>query len=281
VEPDGASGELRPVERIDWTDAAQLGRWVERKEPVILRGLAIDQAAWTPEQIAKRCGQLRVHVCTHTAATEHDPMGYIEQVTIAEYFERHFGAAKAVRIFGAALAQMEGKDDICQRVGLDSVGTLGLAQARSLFYASATGGVVPMHFDIDFAHIFMIQLHGSRHVRLFAPSQSRNLYKIPFRPVPMVPLDELTPERFPRRRKLQGYQCQIMAGEALYMPPRYWHFVEYREPACGISVRYRKAGKEGQALAWYGKKVAMLDERIRKSAVGGAWANLMKGMARI
>ncbi len=46
-------------------------------------------------------------------------------------------------------------------------------------------------------------------------------------------------------------------------------------------MRYRKAGKEGQALAWYGKKVAMLDERIRKSAVGGAWANLMKGMARL
>ncbi|AKT40590.1 uncharacterized protein CMC5_047460 [Chondromyces crocatus] len=277
----GSWVKVRDIERLPAKETRHFVRWFERKEPVILTGLDLDLAAWTPESIVSRWGENRVRICNHEGASDHDPMGWLHEVSIAEYFGRHFTAGQAMRIMGASLAQLEGRDDICQRLGLDAIRPPSLEQSRSLFFASASGGVVPLHFDVDFAHIFLVQAHGAREIRLFAPAQSRNLYKYPMRPQASVALDQPDFEQFPRLQRLEGHQCRLVAGEVLYMPARYWHLVEYTEPSCGMAIRFRKAGFEGRTLASYGKNVAALDLWLRSRSWGGAWSNLMKGMARL
>jgi hypothetical protein len=91
---------------------------------------------------------------------------------------------------------------------------------------------VATHYDID--ENLACVVAGRRRFTLFPPDQLPNLYVGPLdftlagQPSSLVPLDDPDPDRFPRfAEALAAAQvAELEAGDALYIPPLWWHHVE-------------------------------------------------------
>lgn len=89
----------------------------------------------------------------------------------------------------------------------------------------------PAHFDAF--HNLAVVVCGRRRFTLFAPDQVRNLYIGPldFAPtgvaISIVRLDQAEDPRFPRLRQAleQSLVSDLEPGDAIYMPPLWWHHV--------------------------------------------------------
>ncbi|HUH31354.1 MAG TPA: cupin-like domain-containing protein [Rhodanobacter sp.] len=90
----------------------------------------------------------------------------------------------------------------------------------------------PAHFD-EFHNIACV-VCGRRRFTLFAPEQVRNLYVGPldFAPtgaaISMARLDRPDDPRFPRLKLAlaQAQMAELSPGDAIYIPPLWWHHVE-------------------------------------------------------
>jgi hypothetical protein len=94
----------------------------------------------------------------------------------------------------------------------------------------AEGVVTPLHFDL--AHGFLAHAYGRKRVRLFSPAESPHLLSLSDRHDHRSPVD---PER-PGLDSAHGSIFEIEPGDALYIPPMWWHHV--RSLSTAISVNY-------------------------------------------
>ena len=113
------------------------------------------------------------------------------------------------------------------------------------------GTASPLHFDR--VHNLLAQVVGSKYVRLYAPSHSERLYPHPDGPhmnsSQVVDPEDYDHARFPRFAGTPYVDLVLGAGEMLYIPPRWWHFVESRETSFSVSF-------------WWGREYAFGPEEI-------------------
>ncbi|MEO8365024.1 MAG: cupin-like domain-containing protein [Pseudoxanthomonas sp.] len=89
----------------------------------------------------------------------------------------------------------------------------------------------PTHFDAS--HNLAVVACGRRRFTLFAPEQVRNLYIGPldFAPtgaaISIARLDQVDDPRYPRLRQALEHSivADLQPGDAIYMPPLWWHHV--------------------------------------------------------
>lgn len=88
------------------------------------------------------------------------------------------------------------------------------------------GTISPMH--IDEKHNLLCQVFGSKRIILAAPDDAPNLY--PFdgdmlKNTSQIDAEHLDFNRFPLVKNVKFYTFTLYAGEMLYIPPKWWHFV--------------------------------------------------------
>ncbi|NOT12801.1 MAG: cupin-like domain-containing protein [Methylococcaceae bacterium] len=108
-----------------------------------------------------------------------------------------------------------------------------------VLFIGGKGAKVQMHFDIDLADILLCHFGGKKRVYLFAPEQTKYLYHVPFSFSALFDIDIEQPdyEQFPALRNLEGFETVLTHGEALYIPPGYWHYIVYEEIGFSLSLR--------------------------------------------
>jgi lysine-specific demethylase 8/hypoxia-inducible factor 1-alpha inhibitor (HIF hydroxylase) len=108
----------------------------------------------------------------------------------------------------------------------------GLNEATGINLWLGPGGhTEPLHFDT--ADGTLIQLYGSKHLTLFPPSQSRNLYPFRFFGGGLPPwfsqvyVNNPDLEAFPQLARALPEQISVKLnpGEALFIPANWWHEV--------------------------------------------------------
>jgi len=98
------------------------------------------------------------------------------------------------------------------------------------------GVVTPAHFD-ESSNIACV-VAGRRRFTLFPPEQIANLYIGPLghaptgTPISLVSFREPDFERFPRFREAleHAYTAEMEPGDAIFIPPLWWHHVESLDP---------------------------------------------------
>jgi hypothetical protein len=125
------------------------------------------------------------------------------------------------------------KDFDYPKIGLNFI-----KQLPMLFFGGENSTVF-MHYDIDFANIFHFHFHGKKECILFAPSQTRYLYKVPHALISRQDINFSSPDyqKFPALKMAEGYITELKHGEALYMPEGYWHQMTYLTPGFSMSLR--------------------------------------------
>jgi len=167
--------------------------------------------------------------------------------TLADYIESHIkGPAPPAGAPRAYLAQYELFEQ-CPKLRKDIIQPEYVVpleedvenQARINAWFGPAGTLTPLHYDIQ-NNIFA-QVVGSKYIRLYRPEEADRLYAYESGPR-MGSSRIIDPDndtdlavRFPRFADAPYVDLVLQEGECLYIPPRWWHFVESRETSFSVS----------------------------------------------
>ena len=194
----------------------------------------------------------------------------------------------------AAYSRVDEAPGVALQSALVSACLPGLLEAHSLPFLDPAiqprlwiGNKVttPAHFDES--HNLAVVACGRRRFTLFAPEQVGNLYIGPldFAPtgaaISMARLDQPDDPRFPRLRLAleQSLVAELQPGDAIYIPPLWWHHVESLERLNAlVNYWWRPSSRDGLApesgLGWLMHSVLTL--KSLSPAERAAWRLLLE-----
>jgi hypothetical protein len=213
-------------------------KYIRAGRPVIIESVARQWPAlskWTPEFLERTYGDLMVPVFDHSFETAgKNYLGSTGKMPFRDYLRRIMAGPTPLRLFLFQLldAAPELREDVPPPQGL------GKINSRHIFlFFGGPGASPPTHYDVDMPNVFHTVIHGARRILLFAPEQSRNLYKHPFTVRSYVDFEKPDYERYPRLRNAEGYDCVLEPGQTLFIPSGYWHKIYYLTGGYAISFR--------------------------------------------
>ncbi len=208
------------------------------QKPVILRGLWNDYPAlnkWTIDYFKQELGNLTVGV--YDAVNEkpdRSTKGAPMKMKFGEYLDAITAGPSDLRLFLFNILKY--KPEFRKDFDYPPITSMYLKQIPFMFFGGKDS-VVRMHQDMDFANVFLTQLHGKKLVVLFPPKYSRFLYRYPFNVHSSVNIEHPDFEKYPALRFVEGYTCILEPGDTLFMPSGYWHYIKYLEGGYAINQR--------------------------------------------
>jgi hypothetical protein len=110
-------------------------------------------------------------------------------------------------------------------------------EVSSFMFLGNAGNVSSMHFDGDIAQLLHFQVFGRKRHILAEPRVAKKLLPIDtFSTVLLADFSERDKSSFVDY--LDGWDCVLEPGEALFMPAQFWHHVEYVETAFSFNMRF-------------------------------------------
>lgn len=229
------------VERLPLLAAADFRRdYKARSRPLIMQQLTAAwpaRAQWSLNYLREVAGAVEVPVYDSVRARgrrhQHAPA---QRLPLREYLDRLQAGERDLRLFFynvlAGAPQLTADFDYPD---------LGLPFFRKLpvLFIGGRGARVQMHFDIDWADLILCHFGGPKRVLLFPPDQARWLYHVPFSFSSLGDIDYDAPdyERFPALRAARGCYAELRHGDALYIPPGWWHYVTYQDIGFSLTLR--------------------------------------------
>ncbi|KAH0552061.1 bifunctional peptidase and arginyl-hydroxylase JMJD5 [Cotesia glomerata] len=98
------------------------------------------------------------------------------------------------------------------------------------------GTVSPLHYDPR--DNLLCQVFGHKQIILYHPEDSKYLYTYDTRLLSnTAQVNPLNPDynKFPEFKNAKGFMCYLKPGQALYIPPKWWHHVVSLSPSFSIS----------------------------------------------
>jgi len=272
--------ELKPVERQTGLTPESFAReYLHPMKPVVLTDLTATWPArtkWTIGHFKDKYGHLRVPVVSNNYSKP--GKGYMEPdrvISFREYLEILESGPNDLRIFLWNIFNVapELRHDFSMPTIMD-----GFVDELPFMFFGGEGSKVALHYDIDMSHVFLNQVHGRKRVLLFAPDQSRNLYRHPFTVASYVDLNNPDYVKHPALSKAKGYEVILQPGETLFMPSGFWHYIEYTDG--GYSISLRSFGSVPARLRGIANIAAhfVVDKGMNR-LIGPSWRKMKERMA--
>eukprot|EP00929_Paragymnodinium_shiwhaense_P078178 TRINITY_DN40480_c0_g1_i1.p1 TRINITY_DN40480_c0_g1~~TRINITY_DN40480_c0_g1_i1.p1 ORF type:complete len:616 (+),score=103.11 TRINITY_DN40480_c0_g1_i1:18-1865(+) len=251
------SNELTEVVKLNRPTPADLEPYVQANKPVVLTGLQSNRqhgksdfhplradVEWTDDHLVSRCKGRQIPVrcvggLSRVFERETKTISMEKYVASLKEPSPQFYAAKVLlKDFPELL------DDVAAptQLGLDCL--FGRPYFEGvIMYFGAGSQVTPLHFDQQ--ENIMFVLRGSKHLRLYPPSDSERLYpgeypKHLFSRIGTKEAFDDNEERqrsFPRFKEAEALEVSVTSGQALYLPYGWWHQVT-GSPEVNLAVNY-------------------------------------------
>lgn len=229
-----------PIPVIDATKISRkefMEQYHKPQKPVVLRGLWKQYPAyekWNMQYFKDAMGDLTVDLFSSTKA---DPSETIKvphaRMKFSEYLSLIEKEPTDLRLF--LFPVFKYKPELLKDFGYPDIAK-GYIKLPFMFFGPKNS-ITRIHQDIDMSNVFLTQFAGRKRVVLFAPDQSKLLYRLPFNVHTTVDIDHPDFEKYPGLKYVKGCTTILEYGDTLYMPSGYWHHIEYLEGGYGLSVR--------------------------------------------
>ncbi|HEY2629701.1 MAG TPA: cupin-like domain-containing protein [Usitatibacter sp.] len=255
----------RPIEELAGVDAARFAtEVVSSYRPVVMRGLvagwpAVERARESLESLGKFLNgfdngrpvdAIRTPPSAGGRIFYNDDMSGFnftrEKVSISAALDRMAKAARFEKAPALAVQSALIADCLPGFVAKHPMPLLDASVAPRIWLGN--GVITPAHFD-ESGNIACV-VAGTRRFTLFAPEQVRNLYIGPIgnaptgTPISLVEFANPDFARYPKfREALAAAQvAELAPGDAIYIPPLWWHHVESLD-RCNMLVNYWWKGR--------------------------------------
>ena len=232
---------LTDVETLDNTTPHTFLKQYKNPElPVVMKNLTKNWRAkelWSLEYFESLAGDKEVKLYG-TKSSRDKKMLYDAQTTmpIKEYFNLLRNGENDLRMFFFEILKEipSLKDDFT----FPEIGLKFFKKLPTMFFGGK-GATVQMHFDIDYADIFLCHFGGNKKVMLFSPEQTAHMYHVPYSFSSLYGVDYVKPDydKYPALKELTGYETVLKHGDVLYIPPGWWHYIEYEEIGYSMALR--------------------------------------------
>lgn len=266
---------LTSVERVgSLSPRAFRDGYRSRRRPVVLADLTAPwpaRATWSVDHLKRVAGHRTVPMYDGRPARGHAHQhAAAAHLPLADYVDRLHAGERDLRIFflrlPTALPELLG-DFAYPDLGL------GFVESLSVLFVGGRGSRVQMHFDVDRADVVLCHFGGPKRVILFGPDQTPYLYRVPFS---FSALFDVTPDapdydRFPALARARGEIAELAHGDALYIPPAWWHFVVYDDVGMSISLRALPRRPGDLLAAFYDVAVVRTVDGAMRKVLGQRW----------
>ena len=203
-----------------------------RTEPCLVTGIEVLEELWTPDTMVAQVSDVEVPI-VHISGGDYVG-GVRRQRSVGDYFNEisrevpsdpipYLAELSYDEHFPGLAAQLVAPPNIPGETFIQRVMYFGRGVHSQIHFH--TGGS---------AMLFCI--HGTKVVRLFAPDQSANLYKVRARNFSRVLVSSVGEnsydydvEEYPDFADAEYVEYEVSAGEALYIPIHWWHSIQNLE----------------------------------------------------
>jgi hypothetical protein len=238
------ASRTEPIEHVEGiSPEAFFAGYYEPARPVLLRGFLRGWPAfgtWSPPHFATRFGDVDVEVTEGPDASPRGPgrpppaRSRVSFVELARRLERSpdsgdwYVVAQNQALREPRLSPLWG--DLDDRWGLLEAVT---ARERVALWFGPGQTVTPLHYDLQ--HALLAQAYGSKRVVLISPAESARLYN---ERGGYSSVDPEAPDlvRYPRFEGVPAARVVVEAGDALFLPARWWHQVRSLTPSTSLSL---------------------------------------------
>ena len=264
-----------PVKRVDNLTKEEFMTCYKRDEkPVVIEKLTEDWPArekWSIDYIKEVAGHNRVPLYDSKPSTDYrhqyDPA---LEMDLKSYFEMLEQGENDLRLFFYNI--LSGAPELVKDFSYPEIG-LHFFKKLPVLFAGGKGAKVQMHFDIDYADIFLCHFGGKKRVLLFSPEQTKYMYHVPFSFSSYFDVDYDSPdyEKYPALQFLQGEVAELNHGDVLYIPPGYWHYIVYEE--IGLSMALRAFPRTPKNFLKMMKNLIIIRtvEGLMRKLIGQSW----------
>ncbi|POS01850.1 Cupin-like domain-containing protein [Flavobacterium croceum DSM 17960] len=267
--------QLTEIERVKTISKEDFyNNYVKKQKPLVIEELTHDWPAynkWHLNYIKEVAGDKTVPLYDDRPVSYKD--GFNEAhatMKMGEYIDLLQKEPTNYRIFLYNL--MKEVPLLVQDFKWPNIGLRLVKQLPMLFFGGENSRVF-MHFDIDYSNILHFHFHGKKRCVLFAPSQTKYMYKIPHSLISREDIDFDNPDfnKFPALKQAQGFVCELNHGEMLYMPEGYWHYMKYVTAGFSMSLRAFPRKMSNLSRAAYNVFVMRHFDNLMRKLKGQSW----------
>ncbi len=215
--------------------------------PVVLEGLLADWPAldkWDFDYLKRACGFRLVPVELGRRYTDNSWTQTL--MTVGEFVDNYVNTSESDAGPTGYLAQYQLLDQVPRLkedleipefcfTGEDEEGEVD----ANVWFGPA-GTVSPLHTDPK--HNILCQVVGTKFVRLYPKDQTPRLFPYEggmLSNTSRVDLEDVDWKKYPEFEEAKGFECVLGPGDALYIPPKCWHFVKSLSPSMSVSFWFQ------------------------------------------
>jgi hypothetical protein len=266
---------LKPIERVkNISEKEFFNQYVKKQKPVVLEEITRDWPAyklWNLQYIKEVAGSKIVPLYDDRPVSYKD--GFNEahaQMKMSDYIDLLLSKPTNYRIFLYNI--MKEVPILKNDFKWPKLGLRLIKQLPMLFFGGQNSRVF-IHYDIDYSNILHFHFHGLKKCVLFAPDQSKYLYKVPHSLIAHEAIDFDNPdfEKWPALIKAEGFECELKHGEMLYIPEGYWHYMKYETVGFSMSLRAFPRSFKNLFNAFYNIFIMRHFDNFMRKIKGQAW----------
>jgi len=245
------------------------------RRPVVVEQLTAPWPArskWSVDYLKSAAGEREIPVYdgSHPARGRTYQHAAAGRMLLRDYLARLEDGENALRIFFVRVVPM--LPELLADFTYPEMG-VRFVERLSVFFAGGRSARVQMHFDVDFADVFLCHFGGKKRVILFPPDQTPYLYRVPFSFSSRFDLAPDAPDydTFPALARARGEVAELGHGDAIYIPPGYWHYVLYDDIGFSISLRTLPGTARDLLGALGNIMVIRTIDGVMRKALGQRW----------